>query len=78
MIAPLLPRSDGLIEKLSGKVDHVLIDRLNYSYANRIYEKNNPQLLGPEAHMDRHEGRLPQLPEQNGQSQRQSQIEETG
>jgi hypothetical protein len=41
MIAPILPRSGGLIEKLSGKVDHVLIDRLNYSYANRIYEKNN-------------------------------------
>ena len=41
MIAPILPRSGGLIEKLPGKVDHVLIDRLNYSYANRIYEKNN-------------------------------------
>jgi hypothetical protein len=37
MIAPILPRSDGLIEQLPGKVDHILIDRLNYSYANRIY-----------------------------------------
>ena len=41
MIAPLLPGADGLIDELSGKVDHVLIDRLNYFYANRIYGENN-------------------------------------
>jgi len=41
MIAPLLSGTDGLIEELSGKVDHVLIDRLNYFYANRIYMENN-------------------------------------
>jgi len=41
MIAPLLPGADGLIDELSGKVDHVLIDRLNYFYANRIYKENN-------------------------------------
>jgi hypothetical protein len=40
MIAPILPGSDGLIEGLPGKVDHILIDRLNYSYANRIYVDN--------------------------------------
>ena len=40
MIAPILPRSDGLIEQLPGKVDHILMDRLNYSYANRIYIEN--------------------------------------
>jgi len=41
MIAPLLPGADGLIEELTGKVDHVLIDRLNYFYANRIYMEND-------------------------------------
>ena len=40
MIAPILPKSEGLIEQLPGKVDHILIDRLNYSYANRIYKEN--------------------------------------
>ena len=40
MIAPILPGSDGLIEELPGKVDHILIDRLNYFYANRIYMEN--------------------------------------
>jgi DNA repair photolyase len=37
MIAPILPGAEGLIEELLGKVDHILIDRLNYFYANRIY-----------------------------------------
>jgi DNA repair photolyase len=41
MLAPILPRSGELVKQLPGKVDHILIDRLNYSYANRIYEKNN-------------------------------------
>jgi DNA repair photolyase len=41
MIAPLLPGADGLTEELSGKVDHVLIDKLNYFYANRIYMEND-------------------------------------
>jgi DNA repair photolyase len=40
MIAPILPGAEGLIEALPGKVDHILIDRLNYSYANRIYTAN--------------------------------------
>jgi DNA repair photolyase len=40
MIAPILPKSEGLIEQLPGKVDHILIDRLNYSYANRVYKEN--------------------------------------
>ena len=40
MIAPILPGSEGLIEELPGKVDNILIDRLNYSYANRLYLDN--------------------------------------
>ena len=40
MIAPILPGAEGLIELLPGKVDHILIDRLNYAYANRVYQKN--------------------------------------
>jgi DNA repair photolyase len=40
MIAPILPGAEGLIKELPGKVDHVLIDRVNYFYANRIYMEN--------------------------------------
>ena len=40
MIAPILPKAEGLIGLLPGKVDHILIDRLNYSYANRVYKEH--------------------------------------
>jgi len=39
MIAPLLPRAEGLVAQLSGKVDYVLIDRMNYHYADWVYRK---------------------------------------
>jgi DNA repair photolyase len=37
MIAPLLPGAETLPDLLNGKVDQVLIDRLNYHYADRTY-----------------------------------------
>jgi len=40
MIAPLLPKAEGLVAQLSGKVDYVLIDKLNYHYADRVYRKH--------------------------------------
>jgi DNA repair photolyase len=40
MIAPLLPRAKGLANELSGKVDSVLIDRMNYHYADWVYRKH--------------------------------------
>ncbi len=39
MIAPLLPGAEGLAKKLKGIVDSVLIDRLNYHYADWVYRK---------------------------------------
>lgn len=39
MIAPMLPGAEGLAELLKGKVDYVLIDRMNYHYADWIYRK---------------------------------------
>jgi DNA repair photolyase len=40
MIAPLLPKAEGLVAKLKGKADYVLIDRMNYHYADRVYRKH--------------------------------------
>jgi DNA repair photolyase len=40
MIAPLLPHADGLVEMLKGAVDHALIDRYNYHYADWAYKKH--------------------------------------
>ncbi len=39
MIAPMLPRPDELVDELNGKVDHVLIDKMNYHYADWVYRK---------------------------------------
>lgn len=39
MIAPVLPGAEGLVERLNDKVDHVMIDRLNYHYADHVYKK---------------------------------------
>ncbi|MCK9593270.1 MAG: radical SAM protein [Methanoregula sp.] len=39
MIAPVLPGAEGLAELLKGKVDYVLVDRMNYHYADRVYRK---------------------------------------
>ena len=40
MIAPILPETEELVARLRGKVDYVLIDRMNYHYANSVYRKH--------------------------------------
>ena len=41
MIAPILPgAAAGLVNELSGKVDYVLVGRLNYYYADRLYKQS--------------------------------------
>jgi DNA repair photolyase len=39
MIAPMLPGAEGLAEMLAGKVDFVILDRMNYNYADWVYRK---------------------------------------
>ena len=39
MIAPLLPKALDLAARLRGKVDYVLIDKMNYHYADWVYRK---------------------------------------
>ncbi len=43
MIAPLLPGAEDLPRLLSGKVDHVLIDRMNYGYGSWVYRAHGLQ-----------------------------------
>jgi DNA repair photolyase len=40
MIAPVLPGAEGLAELLKGKIDYVIIDRMNYHYADWVYRKH--------------------------------------
>ena len=39
MIAPILPEAENLIGTLAGKVNYLLLDRMNYHYADWIYLK---------------------------------------
>jgi DNA repair photolyase len=39
MIAPILPGAEGLVSALKGKVEYVILDRLNYHYADQIYKR---------------------------------------
>jgi DNA repair photolyase len=41
MIAPMLPKAEELATMLRGKVDYVLIDRMNYHYGDWVYRKHN-------------------------------------
>ena len=40
MIAPMLPGAKELADQLSGKVDYVLIDKMNYHYADWVYREH--------------------------------------
>ena len=39
MIAPMLPGAEDLPDALAGKVDYVLVDRMNYTHAGWVYAK---------------------------------------
>jgi DNA repair photolyase len=41
MIAPLLPGAETLVNELKGKVDYIIVDRMNYNYAGWIYRKHH-------------------------------------
>ena len=39
MIAPMLPGAEDLAEMLAGKVDFVILDRMNYHHGDWVYRK---------------------------------------
>ncbi len=43
MVAPLLPGAEDLATRLNGIVDYVLVDRMNYHYADRVYKRSGLQ-----------------------------------
>jgi DNA repair photolyase len=43
MVAPVLPGAEGLVSALKGKVEYVVLDRLNYHYADWAYKKYGMQ-----------------------------------
>jgi len=49
MIAPLLPGAEQLPTQLAGKVDYILIDKLNYHYADWVYKKYHLETMMSES-----------------------------
>ena len=43
MVAPMLPGAEGLGELLKGKIDNLILDRMNYHYADRVYREHGLQ-----------------------------------
>ncbi|HUK99849.1 MAG TPA: radical SAM protein [Nitrospirota bacterium] len=43
MIAPILPGAENLVNALKDKVDYVLLDRVNYHYADHTYKSHGLQ-----------------------------------
>ncbi len=39
MVAPMLPGAEGLVSKLAGTVDYIIVDRMNYHNADWVYKK---------------------------------------
>jgi DNA repair photolyase len=39
MLAPMLPGAEALAKSLQGKVDYILVDRMNYNHADWVYRK---------------------------------------
>jgi DNA repair photolyase len=53
MIAPVLPGAEGLADLLKGKIDYVLIDRMNYHYADWVYRKYGLESTLPDDSFER-------------------------
>jgi DNA repair photolyase len=66
MIAPILPGAEGLPDMLRGKVGHVLVDRLNYHYADAIYKKYGMQWARDDSFFQQRGEELRKAFEKNG------------
>lgn len=66
MIAPILPKAESLATKLTDKVDYVIIDKMNYHYADWVYKKHNLQNGMSDEFFDRHKADLVDSLNKNG------------
>jgi DNA repair photolyase len=68
MIAPVLPGAEGLPDMLKGTVGHVLVDRLNYHYADAVYNKFGMQWARDDSFFRKMGAELRKAFEKNGTS----------
>ncbi|UCH31835.1 MAG: radical SAM protein [Candidatus Bathyarchaeota archaeon] len=53
MIAPILPEAEILINRVKDKVDNIIIDKMNYHYADWVYKKHGLQYALTPAFFDK-------------------------
>jgi DNA repair photolyase len=66
MIAPMLPGAGDLAEMLVGKVDYVLVDRMNYKHSDWVYRKYGLEDKQTDEYFDETRLRLNQTFSQSG------------
>ncbi len=52
MIAPILPEAERLVAMLEGKVDYIIIDRMNYRHSNTVYRDHGWQENNTDEYFD--------------------------
>ena len=52
MIAPILPGAEALPELLAGKVDRVILDRMNYNHSDWVYKKYHLEQFRTDEYFD--------------------------
>jgi DNA repair photolyase len=66
MVAPILPGSEGLVSELRGKVQYVILDRLNYHYADWVYKRHGLQLARQDSFFSQKKKELKEAFEKEG------------
>lgn len=66
MIAPLLPGAEDLVEAIAGKADYVLVDRMNYHYADWVYRRYSLEYAMTDKFFQRKKMEMAKLLEKNG------------
>ena len=58
MIAPILPEVENLVTMLEGKVDYIIIDRMNYRHSDDVYHQYGWQTKNTDEYFDRVKRRM--------------------
>lgn len=58
MIAPILPEAENLVAMLEGKVDYIIIDRMNYRHSDAVYRQHGWQAKNTDEYFDQVKRRM--------------------
>ncbi len=58
MIAPILPEAEKLVAMLEGKVDYIIIDRMNYRHSDAVYRQRGWQTKKTDEYFDQVKRRM--------------------